>query len=115
MKKRPIRILDRDEDKKIEFDWRKRSAGNAEQYCETWEHPLWKEFIEEGVQGSHDGMDWLEFKAFFDCLKNEKPMPVDVYDAASWMAVTALSDASIAKGGIPVEFPDFTKGKWLHP
>ena len=107
-------FLDRDEDKKIEFDWRKRSAGNAEQYCETWEHPLWKEFIEEGVQGSHDGMDWLEFKAFFDCLKNDKPMPVDVYDAASWMAVTALSEASIAKGGIPVEFPDFTKGKWLQ-
>ena len=106
-------FLDRDEDKKIEFDWRKRSCGNAEQYCEDWEHPLWKKFIEEGVQGSHDGMDWLEFQAFFDCLKNDKPMPVDVYDAASWMAVTALSEASIAKGGAPVEFPDFTKGAWL--
>ncbi len=106
-------FLDRDEDKKLEFEWRKHASGNAEQYCDEWEHPIWKKFIAEGVQGSHDGMDWLEFQAFFDCLKNNEPMPIDVYDAASWMAVTALSEASIAKGGAPVEFPDFTKGKWL--
>ena len=46
------------------------------------------------------------------CLREDAPMPVDVYDAASWMAVTALSEMSIAKGGAVVDFPDFTKGKW---
>ncbi len=39
-------------------------------------------------------------------------MPVDVYDAASWMAVTALSEMSIAKGGAVMDIPDFTGGKW---
>ena len=45
-------------------------------------------------------------------LREDAPMPVDVYDAASWMAVTALSEMSIAKGGAVVDVPDFTGGKW---
>ena len=58
-------------------------------------------------------MDGLEFKFFFEALKNNTPMPVDVYDAASWMAITALSEMSIARGGQVVDIPDFTRGKWL--
>ena len=38
-------------------------------------------------------------------------MPIDVYDMASWMAVTTLSETSIALG-TSVEVPDFTRGKW---
>ena len=33
---------------------------------------------------------------------------------AAWMAVTCLSEQSIALGGIPVAFPDFTNGKWIY-
>ncbi len=40
-------------------------------------------------------------------------MPVDVYDAASWMAITRLSEMSIQKGGAVVDIPDFTNGKWM--
>ena len=40
-------------------------------------------------------------------------MPVDVYDAASWMVISALSEMSIAKGGAPIDIPDFTRGKWI--
>ena len=58
-------------------------------------------------------MDWLEFRTFFNCLINREPMPIDVYDAATWMAVTALAEQSIATGSMPVTFPDFTKGKWM--
>ena len=39
-------------------------------------------------------------------------MPIDVYDAAAWMTVTALSKISIENGSIPVEFPDYTRGKY---
>ncbi len=39
--------------------------------------------------------------------------PIDVYDAAAWMAVTCLSEESVALGGAPVCFPDFTGGKWI--
>ena len=69
--------------------------------------------MEDGVQGGHDGMDWLEFKAFFKALKEDAPMPIDVYDAASWMCISALTEESIARGGAPVDIPDFTNGKWL--
>ena len=39
-------------------------------------------------------------------------MPIDVYEAVSLMAVTALSEKSIAEGSVPVDFPDFTRGKY---
>ena len=51
-------------------------------------------------------------KHFIDCIKNKKPMPIDVYDAVAWMSITALSEESIAKGCVPVEAPDFTRGKY---
>jgi hypothetical protein len=38
-------------------------------------------------------------------------MPVDVYDMASWMCITPLSELSI-KTGKTIEIPDFTKGKY---
>ena len=105
-------FIDTEEDRSHDFDWRKACIGNAEKYQEQWDHPVWKKYIEEGVQGTHDGMDWLEFKLFFEALRNDAPMPVDVYDAATWMSITVLSEMSIAKGGAVVNIPDFTDGKW---
>lgn len=105
-------FLDRKEDRKHDFDWLEHCAGNAKQYAQEYDHPLWKAYIEEGIKGGHDGMDWLEFEIFFRNLREGKPMPVDVYDAASWMAVTALSEMSVSRGGAVVEIPDFTGGKW---
>ena len=40
-------------------------------------------------------------------------MPIDVYDAATWMAISYLSEQSINAGGQPQAVPDFTGGKWL--
>ena len=107
-------FLDREEDRKDDFNWREHKVGNAAEYEAAYEHPVWKEYLTAGVQGSHDGMDYLEFQKFFEALRNDAPMPIDVYDAASWMAVTALSEKSIAAGGAVVEIPDFTKGNWYR-
>lgn len=105
-------FLDTEEDRSHDYDWRKACNGNAELYQEQYDHPVWKRYLSEGVRGTHDGMDWLEFKLFFEALRNGTPMPVDVYDAAAWMAVTVLSEMSIAKGGEVMDIPDFTSGKW---
>ncbi len=105
-------FLDRPENHKYDFSWRETQNGNAKNYEKEYEHPLWDEFLNSGVRGGHGGMDWLVFQAFFDAVIEKKPMPIDVYDAAAWMAVTALSEQSIAMGGVPVEVPDFTKGRW---
>ena len=105
-------FLDTQEDRSHDFDWRRYNVGNAEKYESQYEHPLWRAYLAEGVQGAHDGMDFLQFKQFFNALRNDSPMPVDVYDAASWMAVTVLSEMSVAKGGAVMDIPDFTNGKW---
>ncbi|MDR2403755.1 MAG: gfo/Idh/MocA family oxidoreductase [Spirochaetaceae bacterium] len=87
--------------------------GNADSYFEKYEHPIWKQYIKDGIQGGHDGMDWLEFSAFFKAVREGSPVPIDVYDMASWMSITPLSEDSIAMGGMPVPIPDFTNGKWI--
>jgi len=94
------------------FDW-KSHWGNAESYYEQYDHPIWKKFVEDGVKGGHGGMDWLVFEEFFESVKNSKPTPIDVYDMAVWMSISALSEESISLGGHPVAFPDFTNGKWV--
>jgi hypothetical protein len=37
---------------------------------------------------------------------------LDVYDLATWYAITPLSEKSIKKNGQVVDIPDFTKGAW---
>ncbi|MCI5870342.1 MAG: Gfo/Idh/MocA family oxidoreductase [Dorea sp.] len=105
-------FLDKKYGMEEEFQWSK-FWGNAKDYEEEYEHPIWKKFLADGVQGGHDGMDWLVFEAFFNSILNGEPCPIDVYDAAAWMSITALSEESIALGGQPVPIPDFTNGAWM--
>ena len=86
-----------------------------EKYMEQYRHPLWKDYREFGVRGQHDGMDYLVLRAFIESVQNQTEPPIDVYDAAAWMAITALSEESIAQGGAPVSIPDFTSGRWCLP
>ena len=92
----------------------KQQGGNAEEYYEKYDHPIWKQYLSEGVTGGHDGIDWLVFSAFFDAVKRGVQTPIDVYDMASWMSITPLSGQSIAMGGAPVAIPDFTNGRWIN-
>lgn len=82
-------------------------------YLEQFEHPLWKKYQIDGVHEGHGGMDFLVLSAFAESVRLGGQPPIDVYDAATWMAVTCLSEASIAIGGAPVPFPDFTNGMWI--
>ncbi|MFD0670869.1 Gfo/Idh/MocA family protein [Cohnella sp. GCM10027633] len=84
-----------------------------ESYMEQYEHPLWREYRNAGLKGGHGGMDFLVLRAFIESVMNDTPPPIDVYDTATWMAVTCLSEQSIALGSMPVAFPDFTCGKWI--
>ena len=87
--------------------------GTANKYEEKYGSVLWKNITEKEISAGHGGMDTLELKAFFNAIKTDDEMPIDVYDAASWMVITALSEESIAKGGAPVSIPDFTGGQWV--
>ncbi|MDF2725974.1 MAG: Alpha-N-acetylgalactosaminidase [Paenibacillus sp.] len=83
-------------------------------YREQYEHPLWKQFLRDGVKGGHGGMDYLVHRSFVESIRDQVQTPIDVYDTAVWMAITVLSEESIALGSAPVAIPDFTKGKWIH-
>ena len=105
--------IDSPENQKLHFEW-KGQWGNVEQYRDQYEHPVWQSFLkEDDPKVGHGGMDWLEFRAFFDSVKNETEVPVDVYDMAAWSCISVLSEQSIAMGSQPVAIPDFTQGKWI--
>ncbi len=97
-----------EEHHKNDWDW-KPMWGNAAKYEEHL-HPLWVDGSAEN--DAHGGIDHLVFKAFVESVKTGSHPPIDVYDAAVYMAITPLSEDSIAQGGAPVAFPDFTGGKW---
>lgn len=86
--------------------------NNAEDYNE-YLPSFWKDITEEEKKLGHGGMDYFLCKNFIKAVKDGvKEMPIDVYDAAAWMCITALSAKSIKKNGKPVKIPDFTKGKY---
>ena len=82
-------------------------------HIEKFEHPLWHEYRNAGVKAGHGGMDWLVLCAFAEAVQEDAEPPIDVYDTAAWMAITCLSEQSVAMGGMPVPIPDFTNGKWI--
>jgi len=94
-------------------DWTHRWEPD-EKYMEENRHPLWVQYHQEGVRGGHGGMDYLVLRAFIESVQKEIEPPIDVYDTAAWMAVTALSEESIALGSMPVPVPDFTSGRWCY-
>ena len=106
-------FIDGEEHTKDHFKWHKH-WGNIEEYRNKYEHPVWKRYLEEGVKQGHDGMDWLVFCDFVESVKNRTQTPIDVYDMASWMCISALAEQSIAMGGMPVAIPDFTCGQWIN-
>ena len=86
----------------------------AAAWLEKYDHPLWKEQEQKAVGAGHGGMDYFLLNAFVESAKQRITPPFDVYDAATWLAITPLSEQSIQKGGQAVAFPDFTRGRWMH-
>ena len=78
-------------------------------------HPLWQREGEQAAKvGGHGGMDYLMLARMLQCVREGLPPDIDVYDAAAWSAVGALSVTSVSNGSAPIEFPDFTQGKWTQ-
>lgn len=89
-------------------------ADNEEEMYAKYDHPLHAEYERLGAKGGHGGMDWLVCRAFIEAVKNGTNTPIDAYDSVTWLAIGALSEESIKNGGAPVDFPDFTDGKWQN-
>lgn len=76
-------------------------------YEEKYLHRWW----EAGSDGGHEGTDFIMLREFINAVRVKGPVPLDVYDSVVMSAIVELSGISIQKNK-PVNFPDFTKGKW---
>ena len=88
-----------------------RQLNSAQKY-NSYLPSEWRDITAEEKALGHGGMDYFMFKEFFNCIEEKREFPIDVYDAASWMCITALSEQSVATGGAVRFIPDFTRGKW---
>ena len=81
-------------------------------YKAKYEHALWRELGEKARAGGHGGMDYVMAYRLIQTMREGLTPDMDVYDAASWSAPGPLSEISVAKGSMPIAFPDFTRGAW---
>ncbi len=95
-----------------------RSKAHAWEEAQPWldrhDHPLWARYGADAKTAGHGGMDFFVFHHFVESAKRNQRPQIDVYDAATWLAITPLSEASIATGSSPQPFPDFTRGRWTE-
>ena len=45
-------------------------------------------------------------------LAEKRPTDLDVYDSVTSSAIIPLTEMSVARNGEPIDFPDFTRGRW---
>ena len=95
------------EDRSPAHEWEK-----LEVYQQEYDHPLWQKLVERAEGRGHGGMDFLELYRLVKALRSGTPTDWNVYDAASWSVIFELSQRSVANKSRPVDFPDFTRGKW---
>ena len=80
---------------------------------EQYEHPMYKRLGALAKKmGGHGGMDFMMLYRIIECLREGKPLDQNLYEGCFWSAVSPLSESSVAKGGMPQQFPDFTRGFW---
>lgn len=90
------------------------NINNAEKLEEKYLCEEWKKITPKEIEAGHGGMDAIMLTDVVRRIQNGEEFPIDVYDTASWMVITALSEASIASGGTVQQIPDFTRGEWIQ-
>lgn len=84
-----------------------------EAILEQHEHPMYKRLgALSKKMGGHGGMDFMMLYRIVECLRNGMPLDQNIYEGCLWSAVSPLSELSVAQGGMPQKFPDFTRGSW---
>jgi len=81
---------------------------------EKYDHPLYKRLNSQAKGSGHGGMDGIMMYRIVECLQQGQPLDQNLYEGCFWSAVSPLSEASVASGGQPQQFPDFTRGQWKN-
>lgn len=84
-----------------------------EALMERYKHPIAMEIEAKAREvGGHGGMDFIMDYRLIYCLHHGLPLDQDVYDAAEWSCIGALTAMSLEHNSAPVAVPDFTRGDW---
>jgi len=92
---------------------------SADPYLKEYEHPVVKNYNPPPRRGGkiegHGGggtQTPLIWHRLVTALRENRLPDWDVYDSVTSSAISPITETSVAYRGKPVEFPDFTKGKW---
>ena len=89
------------------------SGNELETLMHTHSHPITQQYKQRGYElCERRWIDYAMDSRLIYCLNNGLPLDMDVYDAAEWSCLVELTDISARNGGLPVEIPDFTRGRW---
>ena len=86
-------------------------------YMEEYRHPLEKEYTPRqrtAIRGHGGGQRTtpLSWHRLIEALVEQRVTDFDVYDSVTSSVISPLSEMSVANRSEPVEFPDFTRGRW---
>jgi len=76
-------------------------------YHEKYEHSWTKTSF-----GAHGGADGIMLSQFVKAVREDNPLPLDLYDGVLMASIGPLSEMSISMKSKVIEVPDFTRGKW---
>ena len=89
------------------------SWESLDRFKTKYEHRLWRLMADRTRHAEgHDGMDYIMCYRLIECMREGLAPDTNVYDGAAWSATGPLSEMSVANGGAPAAFPDFTRGGW---
>ena len=91
----------------------------ADKYLEEHQHPMIKNYNPPARiwgatrgHGSQTATTPIVWHRLIEALREKRMPDWDIYDSITSSVISAITEESVAKSGQPVNFPDFTKGKW---
>jgi len=91
---------------------------SAESYFQEYQHPFlqsYKPKPRKPALRGHGGGETttpVVWDRLIAALRAGRMPDWDVYDSVTSSAISPLTEKSVAGGSVPIQFPDFTKGKW---
>ncbi|QAR30059.1 Gfo/Idh/MocA family oxidoreductase [Ornithobacterium rhinotracheale] len=86
---------------------------SPKKYLRKNDSSIWVKFRKKITKFGRYGIDYIMLNDFIERIQQGKEFRIDVYDLATWKAITPLSEQSIQANGKMIEMPDFTKGKYI--
>ena len=95
-------------------DGRSEDWDPVSDYYDLYDHPYWSKHGKDAERTGHGGGDYFVVEHFYECMLEDRPPGIDVYDAVTWSSLIPLSAKSIRENGATQDVPDYTRGQWKN-